>query len=431
MSFNPTRTFYILLGNTLIASVTNAFVWFTITFWVFLETNSVLATSYVAGIFAVANMVSALFFGTIVDRNRKKTAMLYSSAASLLFYVIGTALYFLQDPSIFKEPSSIMLWSVVIILILGSVAGNLRTIALTTSVTLLFSENRDRANGMIGAVSGISFALTSALSGLTMGFFGIGIALIAAIVATGVGLAHLLTISLPEPTISRSNESPKYIDFKETVVIMSGITGLFSLIFFSTFNNFLSGISAGLMDPYGLSLMSVQAWGLMFSVLIIGSSVIAKFGLGVNPVRQILLANAIMWLVCIFFVIQPSVLLLGTGIFIWMITVPFIEAAESTILQKVVPYDRQGRVLGLALTIESAASPITTFLIGPIAQFFFIPFMTTGAGVTLIGDWFGVGPDRGIALVFIASGVIGLIVTLLALRSRSYRLLSKQFTQST
>lgn len=111
-----------------------------------------------------------------------------------------------------------------------------------------------------------------------------------------------------------------------------------------------------------------------------------------------------------------------------MTLTPFVEAAEHTVIQKVVPFERQGRVFGFAQSIESAASPVTTFMIGPIAQFIFIPFMTTGAGVGLIGSWFGVGPARGIALVFMAAGLIGLIVTLLAFKTQSYKELSKQFT---
>src|SRR4029453_2959842 len=56
-----------------------------------------------------------------------------------------------------------------------------------------------------------------------------------------------------------------------------------------------------------------------------------------------------------------------------------------------------------------------------------IPFMTDGAGARWIGPWFGTGPDRGMALVFIATGVIGLVVTLLARASRPYRQLSEAY----
>jgi len=88
--------------------------------------------------------------------------------------------------------------------------------------------------------------------------------------------------------------------------------------------------------------------------------------------------NIITWTVCIFFTIQASIVLMAIGMFIWLICAPFVEAAESTVIQKVVPYEKQGRVFGFAQSVESAASPLTTFLIGPITQLYFIPLMTTG-----------------------------------------------------
>jgi MFS transporter, DHA3 family, multidrug efflux protein len=108
---------------------------------------------------------------------------------------------------------------------------------------------------------------------------------------------------------------------------------------------------------------------------------------------------------------------------------PFVEATEQTIIQKVVPHERQGRVFGFAQSVEQAASPITAFLIGPIAQYVFIPFMTDGKGVEWIGGWFGTGPGRGLALVFMLSGIIGLIVTFLARRSKSYKSLSAKYQE--
>ena len=137
--------------------------------------------------------------------------------------------------------------------------------------------------------------------------------------------------------------------------------------------------------------------------------------------------NLITWTTCIFFTIQPSVILLFIGMLIWMTCGPFVEASESTVIQKVVPFKKQGRVFGFAQSIESAAMPITAFLIGPITQLFFVPFMTDGRGAQNIGSWFGTGHARGIALVFITAGCIGLIVTLIAFSSKYYKLLSKQY----
>src|SRR3990167_7052632 len=126
--------------------------------------------------------------------------------------------------------------------------------------------------------------------------------------------------------------------------------------------------------------------------------------MGKNPLGTLFRINTFLWAVCIFFTIQPSILLFAAGALVWMCFIPFIEATEQTIVQKVVPPERQGRVFGFAQSVEQAASPVTAFLIGPIAQFIFIPYMTTGSGVDMIGAWFGTGADRGIALVFTLAG---------------------------
>jgi DHA3 family multidrug efflux protein-like MFS transporter len=187
------------------------------------------------------------------------------------------------------------------------------------------------------------------------------------------------------------------------------------------------------MDPYGLSLVSLEVWGVLWGFLslgfIFGGLFIAKKGLGNNPLRTLLRVNSVLWITCIFFTIQPSIILLAVGMLIYISLVPFIEASEHTVIQKIVPKDRQGRVFGFAQSVESAASPLTAFFIGPIAQFIFIPFMTTGKGVDWIGGWFGTGDGRGIALVFSLAGILGLIATIIAVKSKAYALLSKRYLE--
>lgn len=130
------------------------------------------------------------------------------------------------------------------------------------------------------------------------------------------------------------------------------------------------------------------------------------------------------------FTLQSSIPLLAAGCFIWLFLRPYAEAAEHTTLQKVVPLERQGRVFGFAQSVEQAASPLTAFLIAPLTQFLFIPLMTTGAGADAIGDWCGRGPERGIALVFTVAGFIGVLATIAAFNSKSYRQLSATYAAS-
>lgn len=64
-----------------------------------------------------------------------------------------------------------------------------------------------------------------------------------------------------------------------------------------------------------------------------------------------------------------------------------------------------------------------------MTQLFVIPSMTDGSAALSIGGWFGTGADRGIALVFVVTGVLGVVATLLAPASRSYRRLTTASAQ--
>jgi DHA3 family multidrug efflux protein-like MFS transporter len=128
--------------------------------------------------------------------------------------------------------------------------------------------------------------------------------------------------------------------------------------------------------------------------------------------------------------VRSSIVLLAAGMFLYLCLVPYVEASEQTVLQKVVPFERQGRVFGFAQSMEQAASPLTAFLISPIAQFVFVPFMTTGTGAELLGPWFGTGPERGLALLFTIAGILGLVLTLVAFTTRHYRGLSRHYLEA-
>ncbi|HWQ12594.1 MAG TPA: MFS transporter [Roseiflexaceae bacterium] len=426
------KAFYAILGNTLAAFLTNMFVWFAVTFWVYLETKSVIATSVMAGVYTVTVAVSGFFLGSLVDRYRKKTAMLLSSVGSLLLYVAACAIYVTSPPETFTDAASPVLWLFVILALFGALAGNIRSIAVSTLVTILIPEEiRDKANGMVGTSNGVAFLVASIFSGLAIGYLGMFWVLAFAIGLTALAIVHLWTIAIPERQVVHAVARAETIDIRGTIGAIRLVPGLFGLIFFHTFNNFLGGIFMSLMDAYGLLLVSVQVWGALWGFLslgfIVGGLAVARVGLGRSPLRTLFLANIVMWTICSIFTLQASIVLLTAGLFIWLCLIPAVEAAEQTILQKLIPPERQGRVFGFAQSVEQAASPITAFLIGPIAQFVFIPFMTTGAGVELIGGWFGTGTDRGLALLFTAAGLVGLIVTLLAMRSRSYRLLAQSY----
>ncbi|MEV7632189.1 MFS transporter [Microbacterium sp. NPDC089318] len=430
-----TRAFTNVLVNTLIANVTTSFLWFALTFWVYIETQSVLATGVIGGAYMLLIAFFSMVFGTIVDRYRKHTVMVISSVVSAVAFGAAGMLYLWQPESALLDITGPWFWAFALIILIGGVIEQLRSIALSTTVTLLIPEEKHaNANGLVGTVQGVAFLVTSVFSGLSIGFLGMGWTLIIAIVAMALTFAHLLTIRIPEEAPQPDPDAPSALDFHGSVKAIRAAPGLFALIVFSTFNNLIGGVYMALMDPYGLTLFSAQMWGIVLAFastgFLIGGALVARFGLGRRPVRTMLLVVIGMGIIGAVFMLREWWPLFVVGMWLYMMLVPPVEAAEQTVIQKVVPYARQGRVFGMAQAMEAAAAPVTAFLIAPIAEFLIIPYMRGDEGRMRWGWLLGEGEARGIALICLFAGLIMVVAAGLAFLTRSYRLLTELYARA-
>ncbi|WP_219859886.1 MFS transporter [Nocardia farcinica] len=301
---DPTaRTFAHLLVNVLLVTFINFTVWFAITFFVYLRTRSVFATGVIAGIFLVATAATGVWFGSLVDHHRKKTVMQVSALVSLTIYTLALACYLVTPADEWRDPGSAWLWLFIVLLMTGVISGNVRGIALPTIVTALFDERvRDRANGLVGTATGVSHLVTSVASALLVGWNGMLGVLVLAVAVLAGSVLHLHRLRLPE-TLAHAAAAgePRRVDVRGTVRVIRGIPGMVPLIAFTSLNNLLMGGLMALLDPYALSMMSVQAWGVIWGalsgVMIVGGLLVARLGTSSNPVRLILLANMGLWVV--------------------------------------------------------------------------------------------------------------------------------------
>ncbi len=424
-----------VLVNTLVANVTTSFLWFALTFWVYIETQSVLATGIIGGAYMLFIAFFAMIFGTIVDRHRKHAVMVLSSVVSALAFLVAGALYVWQSEAVLLDLGGPWFWIFSVIILFGGVIEQLRNIALSTTVTLLVpEERRANANGLVGTVQGLAFLVTSVFSGLSIGFLGMGWTLGIAIAAMVLTVVHLLFIRIPEQAPTPDPEAKSALDFRGSVAAIRLAPGLFALIIFSTFNNLIGGVYMALMDPYGLTLFDAQTWGFALAFastgFIIGGGLVAKFGLGPKPMRTLLFVVIAMGLLGSVFMLREWWPLYVIGMWVYMALVPPVEAAEQTVIQKVVRYDRQGRVFGVAAAMEAAAAPITAFLIAPIAEFLIIPYMKTADGQRRWEWLLGEGDARGIALICLFAGLVMVVVGVLAFFTRSYRTLTELYANA-
>lgn len=433
------RTFLHLLINTGVANVVTNFLWFALVFWVYLETHSVLATGFLGGAYMLLVAFSSMYFGSVVDRHRKLLVMRVSAWGSVASFLGGVIMFFTIPHDLLLNVAGPWFWVFSLVLLLGCLVELPRNLALSTTVTMLVEPGRHaNANGLVGTVQGISFIATSVLSGLSVGLLGMGPTMLIALVGTAVPLIHLHLLRVAEPEIVRDPEF-RAVDFRGGFRAIRAVPGLVALIIFTTFNNLSGGVFMALIDPYGLTLFPVEMWGLVLGIssvgissvgMVIGGLIVARVGLGSNPVGMILLLVGIVGVVNTLFAIRELGWLLVVGIFLFMLLMPAIEAAEQTVIQCVVPFEKQGRVFGFAMTFEAGAAPITAFIVAPLAEFLVVPYMDAAVGAAQWGWLVGEGDARGLALIFVLTGVLSMLVPLAAAFTPSYRLLVRSFREA-
>lgn len=395
-----------------------------------------LVTGVLGGTYMVLVALSSMSFGTIVDHHKKKLVMMVSNIISFGAFLLAGIMFLVCGEAVLLDVSGPLLWLFSGIILAGAVAGNMRNIALSTTVTLLVpAEKRANANGLVGTVSGIGFIVTSVFSGLSIGILGMGWTLGIAIALMAATVLQLILVKIPEKDIVlEPGVEHKKVDIRGSIAAIVAVPGLFGLLIFSTFNNLIGGVYMALMDPYGLTIFSVEMWGIVFGIagtgFVIGGALVAKFGLGKNPIKTLLYAVIVMGTVGALFTIREWWWVFVVGIWVYMVIVPIAEAAEQTIIQRVVPYKKQGRVFGFAQAFESAAAPITAFMVAPIAEFLIIPYMNSTEGKSSLGWLLGEGEARGIALVFLFSGLIMVMAACMAFMTKSYIKLAEHYQKS-
>ena len=169
------RTFTGILVNTALANITTSYLWFALTFWLYLETRNVIATGVVGGAYMLLIALSSISFGTFVDRYRKLAVMRFAAGFTLVMFVLSGVMFLLTPATSLLDLAGPWFWVFTLVILIGAVVENLRNIALSTTVTILIEpERRANANGLVGMVQGLMFIVTSLLSGLSVGLLGMG-----------------------------------------------------------------------------------------------------------------------------------------------------------------------------------------------------------------------------------------------------------------
>jgi hypothetical protein len=121
--------------------------------------------------------------------------------------------------------------------------------------------------------------------------------------------------------------------------------------------------------------------------------------------------------------LRASPLFPGVGLFILLFFVPIASGTSMAVWQAKVPAELQGRVFSVRAMLSQSMMPLAFLIAGPLADAVFEPWMAVGGRLagTFLGTLLGTGPGRGIGLMFVISGLLGVIVSGLAYANRHVR----------
>lgn len=407
--------FSIVWFGQLVSLIGSAMTQFALALWAWQETGA--ATSMALIIFFAFGPTVFLspIAGALVDRwNRKFVMMLTDFAAGLSTIVL--ALLFVSG--------NLQLWH---IYAAGAFAGAFQAFqwpAYSAAITMMVSKaNYARANGMMALAESGSGIAAPLLAGGLIGVIGVGGVLLIDIVTFIFAIALLLVISVPQPETTVEGRTGRGSIWKESLYGFSyiwqrpSLLGL-QLIFLGV--NLISALSFGLLSPMILARTGedAQALGIVLSATglggVAGGLLMSTWG---GPKQRI---HGVLTGMALSSVLGTAVMGIGQSLPVWLIGaflasffIPILNGSNQAIWQAKVAPDVQGRVFAVRRLIAQVCFPLGLLAAGPLADFVFEPAMQSeGLLATLFGGLVGAEPGAGMALMFVLSGVSGVIIAL-------------------
>jgi len=408
----PFKTFSTIWVGQLISLLGSGLTSFALSVWVLKHTHSVTQYTLTIVFAGLPGLILAPLAGALVDRWDRRWVLFWCCIGPSLTVLVFSYLLW---------HDLLQVWHVYLGVVFNSIISTFQWPAYIAAITLLV-ERKDygRVNGMLEFGQAATTIAAPALAGFLMFAIGISKILIIDFVTFLFAAGVLLLVKIPRPERSDEAESAKGSIWKEAGFGWTFIRqrpGLLRLLlFFAAFNLVVSLCGVAIL-PMVLAFSNEAGVGTVMSLvgvgMLVGGLVMTATG-GPRPRIYGVLGGFALISVCFVLVgLRPSLWLVGTGVLLWYVAVPVINASSTAIWQSKTPHDVQGRVFAVRRMLAQFTVPIGDFAAGPLADKVFNPaLMAGGALAGTAGRVIGVGPGRGIAMMLVAMAIIPALTTL-------------------
>ncbi len=410
------KTFFIIWIGQLVSMIGSGLIGFALAVWIFEQTGQATPFALTALFSSLPRILLSPIAGAIVDRWNRKKIMLVSDSLSGLVTLVTAFLLLTGQMEI---------WMIYVISFSGSIFAAFQQPAYSASIVMLVPKAQlTRANSMVQMGQAIETILTPILAGtlfVTIGMRGI---ILIDVVTYLIAIATLILVKIPQPRRIKNHSSEKITILRDVsmgwhyLAERRGLLGL--LLYFAVVNFFLS-LSMVMMGPLVLSFSSASSMGIAQTVMgagMLGGSLLMSVwgGPKKNKIRSVIGFISLASLGFIVAGLQPALSYVSLGVFILTFFIPFASGPSSAIFASKVAPEVQGRVFATRSMLAQSMMPLAYILSGIFADHVFNPLLIPGGKLadTFVGDLLGVGSGRGIGLMIICSGILLLVVSIIA-----------------
>ncbi len=362
--------------------------------------------------------------GVLADRHDRRLLMQLSDlgAAGSMAYVLLCLLF-----------GPVALWQIYSGIALCSVFSALRSPAYKASVSdMLPPAKYEQASGLIQLASSAQFLLSPLLAGVLLSFCKIEQILLLDMLSFALAM---LATSLVRPFARHAPKAPAVRHFgreiNEAWQLLLANKAVLLLIGLTAAVLFLVGLLQALLGPMLLSLSDARSFGAALSVcacgLLVGSVLIGVLGIKQNLVTILAVSLGLLGVFYaalgvstqIVWIVLPGVLL--------FLMLPFINTSIEVLIRRTLDQNKQGRAWALISTLTFTGSILAFSSAGFLADRVFNPlFLVDGAlADSALAALIGTGPGRGIACLFLLSGLAVVGLAVMIFRSRRLRSLEE------
>lgn len=418
---NKKWVFGLIWLSQLASLIGSGFTVFALAVWVYQGTGSVSKFALIAFFGSLPGLLLSPLAGALVDRWDRRWVMVLSDLGAGLS---SLALWLLL------RAGHLQLWHIYAASMFSSACDAFQWPAYQASVSLLVpKESAGRAGGMLQLAPAIAQVITPLLAGFLMSIIGLQGIITIDLATLVIAVFIMFLVIVPRPEASAAGEEGKGSLWKEAGFGWAYIRkrpGLLALLWFFAANNLVMGLVVVLITPMVLSFAGAPTLGIVSSFaglgMLLGGIVMSVWGGSKRRIRSVVGFSIPCGLLLFLGGVRPNAALIAVAAFVYLFCVQVSSGSSRAIWQVKIEPDIQGRVFSVRRMAAVLAVPLTRLAAGPLSDYVFEPLLAEGGALAgSVGRVIGVGPGRGVGLLFIVLGLLTLVIAAVAFASPRLR----------